>query len=519
MRIPVIAALICFYPAFAQTAATVKIRVVNSLTKFPISGANVTVDGARGAQTDQLAGRTDTNGVFAGSVEFAGGHLLTVRHKGYRMTGAGIMGKMIEIQPGPATEITLEMRPLAVLAGRVLDQYGDPVRHAIVSTQAKSRVPMPGEYYESLFAATTDDRGEYRIADVEPGKYYLVFEYLASDERNYRPQSRYQWPEFGGLTLFPDATDIEHAQQVEVGAGETNRIPDAHLKLERAVTVSGRVSGQASDRGMVNLQRAGPRLNRHQPGVGRQIEADGTFHAEVLPGTYEVKGTDRSGKASPVVRVEARANVQGVELTLGRGYEITGRIAVDGGEHLDFSKLILHFFGEPAKIDSAGAFHAIAPGHDAGYMIQGLPEDWYVKEFKVAGRSVVGKQFQLEPGLTDVILTLSPKGASVEIAAEGGSGGLDDVMHAAAFALLPESGIVDVNSMFASDRGDPSGKFILHGVPPGDYRVFALDISNWPLLFDPGALLEKYRKLAPLVTVTEGEHKKIVVPPTKIPVE
>src|SRR5271154_5369127 len=102
------------------------------------------------------------------------------------------------------------------------------------------------------------------------------------------------------------------------------------------------------------------RLNRHQPGVGRQIEADGTFHAEVLPGTYEVKATDRSGKASPVVRVEARAHVQGVELTLGRGYEITGRIVVDGPEHPDFSKLILHFFGEPAKIDSAGTFHAIA---------------------------------------------------------------------------------------------------------------------------------------------------------------
>jgi hypothetical protein len=181
VRVPFIAALIALGPVFAQTA-TVKIRVVNSVTKSPLSGANVTVDSARGAQTHQLAGRTDTNGVFAGSVEFTGSHLLTVGHKGYRMTGTGIMGKMIEMQPGQATEITLEMRPLAVLAGRVLDQYGDPVRHAIVSTQVKSRAPMVGEYYESLFAATTDDRGEYRIAEVEPGKYYLAFEYLASDE-------------------------------------------------------------------------------------------------------------------------------------------------------------------------------------------------------------------------------------------------------------------------------------------------------------------------------------------------
>jgi hypothetical protein len=37
------------------------------------------------------------------------------------------MGKMIEIQRGEPNEITLEMRPLAVIAGRVLDQYGDPI--------------------------------------------------------------------------------------------------------------------------------------------------------------------------------------------------------------------------------------------------------------------------------------------------------------------------------------------------------------------------------------------------------
>ena len=91
-------------------------------------------------------------------------------------------------------------------------------------------------------------------------------------------------------------------------------------------------------------------------------------------------------------------------------------------------------------------------------------------------------------------------------------------MRTAVFALLPESGVVDYDSLLAAERGaDPTGKFVLHGVPPGDYRVFALDASNWALLFQPKMLLEKYRSLAPLVTVAEGEHKSIVVSPTKIP--
>jgi protocatechuate 3,4-dioxygenase beta subunit len=63
----------------------------------------------------------------------------------------------------------VEMLPLGVLTGRLLDQYGDPVRHAMVSTLAKDRDPRRGEDYSSLFASTTDDRGEYRIANMEPG--------------------------------------------------------------------------------------------------------------------------------------------------------------------------------------------------------------------------------------------------------------------------------------------------------------------------------------------------------------
>lgn len=520
MKTQIIAALVCSFTALAQTAATVKIRAVNSVTKAPIAGANVTVDGAMGAQTHQLAGRTDDNGMFAGSVEFAGSHLLTVRHKGYRMIGTGLMGKVIEIQPGQANEITLEMRPLAVIAGRVLDQYGDPIRHAIVSTQASSRVRVPEEHYESLFAGTTDDRGEYRIADVEPGKYYLAIEYSARDERFYSARSRYQWPEVGGLSLFPNAADIEHAQQLEAREGETTRLPDAHLTIQPAVTISGRVKPAQTDRAMVSVQRTGPNLSRHQSGgMSSELAPDGSFRVEVLPGTYAVRASDRSGKVSPTLIIDVRdKNIADLELTLGRGYEISGRIVVDGPEHLDFSRVTLHFFAEPVKIDTAGTFHATAVNSEAGYMIQGLPEDWYVKECRVGGRSIAGKQFQLELGQTEMVLTLSAKGASVEIAAEGDSD-VNDVNHAAAFALLPESGIVDVNSMLASERDDQSKKFIFHGVPPGDYRVFALDASNWALLFDPGTLLERYRNLAPLVTVADGEHKKIVVPLTKIPVE
>lgn len=508
MRAQIIAALICVCSAFAQTGTAVTVRLVNSVTKAPIGGASVTIAGARGTKADQLAGRTDAMGAFAGSIEFTGSHLLTARRNGYRMTGTGILGKMIDIQAGQANVFTLEMLPLGVIAGRVLDQYGDPVRHAIVSTLAKGR-----DNYTSLFAANTDDRGDYRVADVEPGKYYLVIEYSAHDERYYAPQSRFQWPEFGGLALFPDAGDIEHAQQVEVHVGETLRLPDARLPIQRAVTISGRIKPAQTNHAIVTVQRMGSIQSRHQSAMmSNEVSPGGTFRVEMLPGMYTVRASDGSGKTSPAVTVDARdKNVAGLDLILGQGLDISGRIIVDGPEHLDFSKLMLNFFSQPVKIDAAGEFHATAFNSEAGYMIQGLPEDWYVKDCQVGGHHIAGKKFHLEAGETEVVLTLSPRGARVEASPEAADGNI-----AAVFALLPENGNVDPDSMSVEEGGDPPGNFVLHGVPPGDYRIFALGVSDFALLFDPVTLLEKYRRLAPLVTVAEGEHKKIVISPMKI---
>lgn len=516
MNVHIVAAFICICPAVAQNSG-IAIHVIDSLTKAPIAGATLTLDGSKGAP---VVASTDSTGVFTGHLESQGQHLLGARHKGYRMIGAGLMGKLIDIQPAKPNEFTVEMLPLAVIAGRVLDQYGDPVRHAIVSTQARLLPPVRGEQFLSLFADTTDDRGEYRLADVEPGKYYLVIEYNSSDQRLYGQRSRYKWPEFGGLALFPDAPDIEHAQQVEARAGETTRLPDARLMMLQGVKIAGRVTPLPKDRVFVEVQRAGPNLSRHQSGVLSNIIAeDGKFSVDVLPGNYTVRASDSSGRVSPALKIAVRdKNVVNLELPLGQGYEISGRVVVDGAEHLDFSKVMLHFLGQPVKIDGAGTFHDQAVHEQTAYMIQGLPPDWYVKEFRVGGRSIKGKMFHLELGNTELVLTVSPRGAQVEFAAEGHPDA-NDPMLVAMFVLLPETGGVDVDSLLTPKGRDSSGRVVVHGVPPGEYRAFALDVSNWALVFDPGSLLAKYRNLAPLVTIAEGEHKKLIVPPTKIPVE
>lgn len=95
----------------------------------------------------------------------------TVASVSQAMAGGAVMGTKIEIKAGAETDVTVEMMPLGVVVSRVVDQYGDPVRHAIVRTEDKMSLPGQDQYYESYASALTDDLGQYRVADVEPGKH------------------------------------------------------------------------------------------------------------------------------------------------------------------------------------------------------------------------------------------------------------------------------------------------------------------------------------------------------------
>lgn len=495
------------------TQCLFRVHVINGLTKRSVAGANVVLS----SQTaEPSSGRTNADGSFSGYAASTGSYLCTVRHHGYRMTGVG-MGKLVELKSGTQTDITVELEPLAVIAGRVLDQYGDPVRNAIVHTEDKLEAPGEGEYYESYSAGTTDDLGEYRIAEVEPGKHYVAVEFNTS---NPRVRLRYQWPHTGGFLLYPDAMAFEQAQEVDVSAGATLRLRDVHLQIRRAVTIQGRVKplSPSSGQQQISLRRI-PAVALHSSPVvhGGVAEADGTFRVETFPGTYVLSASDmKTGKVSKPVTLEiGDQDITGLELDLDVGYELRGRIAVEGSQQIDYSSLLLNFGGQPVKLDSSGGFRADVFGATAFYTLQGLTGDWYVKDFRVSGKRITGRGFHVEPGTTDVLISLSPRGARLSI----GFSIAPDGATAAMVVLLPEAGeIPDVESMISA-QPDDSGRFILRGVPPGSYRVFTLDASNWVLAMRPDLLFEKHRNQAALITLQEGEEKSIAIPLQHINVE
>lgn len=495
---PIVFACLATQQIFAQSepGSAFRVHVVDSLTKGSIAGANVALHNER---AHQISGRTDGAGVFAGRSPAVGGHLLNVARKGYRMAGGAVMGAKIELKAGAETDVTVEMMPLGVLVGRVVDQYGDPVRHAIVRTEDKMSVPGQDQYYASYASALTDDLGQYRVADVEPGKHYLAVEYSSAHEELVSgTRSRYRWPETGGLVLYPDAISIEQAQQVDVAAGETKHLNDIHLKIQRAITISGRIKPAPSSKSpSLSLRRTLQLGLATSPMVqGGASEPDGTFKMEVLPGIYVLTASDaKTGKVSRPLTLDAHdKSVTNVELELSSGYEIRGRITVDGTEHTDFSKLLVNFGGPEVKADANGMFQTNLTDGKGVYMLQGLLDGWYVKDVLVAGRRITTRQFEIEPGTSDFAFVLSPRGARVEVTLETKPNGLQPAI----VILLPESGAIpDVESTLHAEP-NASGKFILRAVPPGSYRLFVLDASNWALVMRPDILFGKASGSSPV---------------------
>ena len=151
---------------------------------------------------------------------------------------------MIKLAPGQRlTGLELKLGPLAVIAGRVVDDQGEPVVSASVTAMlyryvSGRRQLMPGA------GASTNDLGEYRIFGLQPGRYYIraVSRANAPFQSGSEDRSANPLPEEAVVpTYFPGTPGMRAASQVEAAAGALVQNIDFRLLKLPAVRVRGRV--------------------------------------------------------------------------------------------------------------------------------------------------------------------------------------------------------------------------------------------------------------------------------------
>jgi hypothetical protein len=149
-------------------------RVIDAVTGAPITGAVVAVR-ARGARAPVRPQVTDAQGRFLFRVTGTSSRI-SVTREGY-VHDLPWDAAIVEASPPPLIHtpspigpVVVRMWPSSEISGAVFDRQGNGIPGITVRADPMPRYPGTGW---RLVHATTDDRGEYRIADVRPGSYIV----------------------------------------------------------------------------------------------------------------------------------------------------------------------------------------------------------------------------------------------------------------------------------------------------------------------------------------------------------
>jgi hypothetical protein len=456
-----------------------------------------------------MTAATDTDGKFFFSEVRPGRYMLSVSRTGYAremygQRGPGNPGATLTVSAGQRiTDLVLHLVPGGVITGRVVDEDSEPLSG--VRVQVMRWAYMNGR--RGLMPSgggMTDDRGEYRIFGLTPGRYYVSAVFMGS---GFAGAGSFIGQDDAGTeaytpTYFPGVSDPAQAAPIDVRAGD--EVPGINLRLvpSHAVRVSGRVrlaTGEAPRGVSVNLFPRGAGMMRgDQKFAG--VDEHGNFEIRgVAPGSY----TALANSSADGKRVQARADVEvgnsdvdGVQLTLRPGVEIPGQVRLDSGADLKEAHLRVYltpkdlgpFFGGggPGQVKPDLTF-TLTDVTEGDYYVRviGLPEDIYVRSMRMGARDV------LNDGLS-----IRGRAALLEITLSGGAGRLEGKVDdennqpysGARVVLVPGESRRERLDLFRTGTTDQYGRFSLRGIPPGKYTVFAWQALEEGAYQDPDFL-------------------------------
>ena len=145
--------------------------------------------------------------------------------------------------------------PQAVITGVMTDERGEPVRRAQVrlfKDEDRSRIRSTVQRQ----TVTTDDRGMYQLARIDPGNYYLAvtgqpwYAQARSSATHGESGRRTRFPAYVAYptTFYPQATDSEDATPIPVRGGERIQA-DVTLNAQQALHVRIRLPVQDQEGG------------------------------------------------------------------------------------------------------------------------------------------------------------------------------------------------------------------------------------------------------------------------------
>lgn len=528
-------------------AAIVEGIVINAQNSRTIPRATVSLLGMKGA--GRKSTRADGSGHFIFDRVEPGQYKVTAERLGFFSDEhKREYQPVFEVASGQHLKsLSVRLMPTAVVTGAIVDEYNDALQNVEVRLFAR-QARLGQMYLQQAGKTITDDRGQYRISGLHPGKYYLAAEYkpkndlmeavktivaeklVQQTQRGTKQAGTIQLEisnDTGDLELsndtnqpftypplfYPGSGDFQQAQSIQLNPGDEMEA-DFIFVSAPVVSIKGRVvngmSGGPAARATVSAYWTD--YVEGEGLTGKVSPTDGTFEIPgVAPGLYKVKasftedGQTYEGEQTVEVGNQGAQNVQIPGLP---DFAAAGHVTMVSDGRTVQKRTSVEFVGEgltprvrASSVPPEFKFDAqLRPEKRYRVNVLNLPEDYYLKSVLLFGHEMPPDNFVVNGRRGDVELVLSPGGGHID----GTLFDSNDQPARGSVLLVPDLADPGPPELFRRRSAGTDGKFTFRGVPPGSYRMLAVESLELDDQVNDPDFARKVAGRGDLISVGEG---------------
>jgi len=494
-------------------------RVLNASGGSPLSKARVTIVDVKNQQ-NTLSTITSDEGAFEFLQLAAGKYELSAQKRGFissayeqhgEFSTAIVTGAVFDTE-----HLVLRLAPFAVLSGKVLDESGEPVRHATVSLYREDHRVGVGRI-QKVRQETTDDQGTYEFSGLDSGTYFLsasATPWYAVHRPLSTAQGQESTPETGSLDVayptvyYKDATEPDEALAIPIRGGD-HLAADIHVSPVAALYLLFQVPGNGEN-GFAQpfLQKPAFDGTDAAPMQAVEMVSKGLYAITgIAPGVYTVR-IPASGQGNAVdVNMDITQNAQELDASKGEPVSTVKATVHIAGEETPPSQLSVALRNSKLRIvqwQHVGAkgevdFNDVAPGKYE-VLVMAPQRAYSLVRINSEQSEIPGHTLNVIAG-SSMDVSLSVVGSTMNVE---GLALRDGKPFAGAMVVLVPQDPESNRTLFRRDQSDMDGSFNLLNVIPGTYTIVAI-ADGWDLDWASPGVIASYSRNGKTIAVAGNQ--------------
>ena len=493
-------------PVKPEDKCTIEGSVLNAATGEAVKKVTVNLRQLNNRSMSNYVASTDASGHYKFENVDPGRYNLSADKTGfvqqqYGAKGPARPGTMLTLTAGQnMKDAVFKLIPQGVVTGRVVDEDGDPVRGVILQSQTY-RYNNGKKQLTPSGMATTNDLGEYRIFGLAPGRYYVTAFHQNQQQQGVVVDPKKNYEEGYGPVYYPNASTAEAAAPLEITPGAQLRGIDLTLTKTRTVLLRGVVTASATNKPVrANITLMGRESNgmSMSRASGRSVDDKGNFEIRgVVPGSYFLVAQTYEDNKQSVAKVPVEvgtSNIDGLQIVVNPPADIAGRVAIENNAETNGATFNVSLQsrvpgpfggGGGAQTEKDGTFIIRHVNAEAYLLnVSGFRENFYLKSVRVGDTDVTEAGLDFTQGVPsgEITAILSPEGGQVDGTVQNDK---SEPAGGATVVLIPSVEKRGNQRLYKITTTDPTGKFSLKGITPGEYKLFAWEQIEMGAYQDP----------------------------------